>query len=226
MEQNGERRILSPAEVAAFIDHTILKPDAREDEVKKVCAEAKAYGFASVCVNPGYIELAAKELQGSGVAACAVAAFPLGALTPGMKAAQTRSLIALGAQEVDMVVNIGAVKSGDWSRVREDIAAVTEAAGGLALVKVIIETCLLTDEEKVRACRIAKESGADFVKTSTGFSSGGATVEDVRLMRATVGDGMGVKASGGIRSYADAAAMLAAGATRLGTSAGVSIVNG
>ncbi len=212
--------------ISKYIDHTILQPDASVDEVQKVCEEAKTYGFASVCVNPCYIELAADLLSGSGIAPCVVVGFPLGALTPAMKAAETETVIALGAWEADMVINVGAVKSGDWALVKEDIEAVVNAAAGRALVKVIIEACLLTDEEKVKVCTIAKEAGADFVKTSTGFSKGGATVEDVRLMRRTVGDGMGVKASGGIRSFKDAVAMIEAGATRLGTSAGVKIADG
>ena len=210
--------------IETYIDHTLLKPEASKDQVLKICNEAKQYGFASVCVNPAYIGLVAKELEGSGVSPCAVIGFPLGATFPGIKAKEADAAIALGAKEVDMVINIGAVKSGDWTLVQEDIAAVVAAASGRALVKVIIETCLLSDAEKVSICTIAKEAGADFVKTSTGFSTGGATVEDVALMRRTVGPGMGVKASGGIRNYAAAAAMIDAGATRIGTSAGVQIV--
>lgn len=221
-----ERVNITPASIAKYIDHTILKPDASEDEVRKICEEAKTYGFASVCVNPSYIELAANALSGSGIAPCVVVGFPLGAVTPAMKAAETEAVIALGAWEADMVINVGAVKSGDWALVKEDIEAVVSASAGRALVKVIIEACLLTDDEKAKACTIAKEAGADFVKTSTGFSTGGATAADVRLMRQTVGSDMGVKASGGIRSYEDAVAMIEAGATRLGTSAGVKIVNG
>ncbi len=217
---------LTRASIGKYIDHTILKPDATEDEVKRICDEAKTYRFASVCVNPSYIELVADALSGSGVAPCAVVGFPLGAVTPAMKAAETEAVTALGAWEVDMVINIGAVKSGCWALVKEDIEAVVKASAGRALVKVIIEACLLTDEEKVKACVIAKEAGAGYVKTSTGFSTGGATAADVRLMRQTVGQGMGVKASGGVRSYEDAVAMIEAGATRLGTSAGVAIVSG
>lgn len=223
---NQDKLKITPADIAKCIDHTILKPDASEDEVRKICDEAKTFGFASVCVNPSYIELVAGALSGSGIAPCVVVGFPLGTVTPAMKAAETEAVIALGAWEVDMVINIGAVKSGCWELVKEDILAVVNAAAGRALVKVIIEACLLTDEEKVKVCIAAKEAGANFVKTSTGFSKGGATVEDVRLMRQTVGDGMGVKASGGIRSFDDAAAMIEAGATRLGTSAGVKIVSG
>jgi deoxyribose-phosphate aldolase len=225
VNQNKDNNGISPASLAKYIDHTILKPNASEDEVQKVCDEAKEYGFASVCVNPSYIELVANALSGSVAAACVVVGFPLGAVTPEMKAAETKAVMALGAKEVDMVVNVGAVKSGNWALVKKDIEAVVNAAAGTAMVKVIIETCLLTDEEKVKVCTIAKDAGADFVKTSTGFSTGGATVQDVRLMRQTVGSDMGVKASGGVRSFDDAVAMIEAGATRLGTSAGVKIVS-
>ena len=226
MSQDKDNQVISRGSIAKYIDHTILKPDATEDEVRKICDEAKTYGFASVCVNPCFIELVAGALSGSGIAPCVVVGFPLGALTPAMKAAETEAVIALGAWEVDMVINIGAAKSGNWALIKEDIEAVVKASAGRAHVKVIIETCLLTDEEKVKVCTIAKEAGADFVKTSTGFSKGGATVEDVRLMRQTVGPQMGVKASGGVRSFEDAVAMIEAGATRLGTSAGVKIVTG
>ena len=216
---------ISPGALAGVIDHTLLKPDATPDQIKRLCDEAVQYGFASVCVNPVYIGLAASRLQGSGVAPCVVAAFPLGAMTPAMKAAETKNVIGLGAGEVDVVVNIGAVKSADWDLARRDIDAVVAAADGRALVKVIIETCLLTDAEKVRICTICRDAGADFVKTSTGFSAGGATEKDVALMRRTVGEAMGVKASGGIRDYAAAAAMVRAGATRIGTSSGIRIVS-
>lgn len=209
-----------------YTDHTLLKPDATAGQIKVVCAEAREYGFASVCVNPSYIGLVAKELDGSGVNPCVVVGFPLGATLPEIKAAETRAVTALGAKEVDMVINIGAAKDGDWALVQRDIEAVVEAAAGKAIVKVIIETCFLTDDEKVRACMAAKQAGADFVKTSTGFGSGGATIEDVRLMRVTVGSEMGVKASGGVRDLDTAKAMIEAGATRLGTSSGVSIVTG
>ena len=211
---------------AKYIDHTLLKPDATEAKIKKVCDEAKQYNFASVCVNPSYIEFVAKELGGSTVTPCVVVGFPLGATTPAVKAFETNEVIEKGAKEVDMVINIGAVKSGKWNLVEEDIKAVVHASRGRALVKVIIETCLLTDEEKVKACTISKLAGADYVKTSTGFSTGGATVEDVRLMRMTVGEKMGVKASGAVRDYATAKKMVEAGATRLGTSSGVAIVTG
>jgi deoxyribose-phosphate aldolase len=205
------------------IDHTLLKPDATRSAVKKICDEAKQYGFASVCVNPSYIGYVANELRGSDVAPCCVIGFPLGATMPEVKAYETDAAIAAGAKEVDMVINIGAAKSGEWDLVRQDIEAVVKASRGRALVKVIIETCLLTDAEKTEASKIAKQAGADFVKTSTGFSTGGATVADVRLMRAAVGPQMGVKASGGVRDLQSAREMVAAGATRLGTSSGVKI---
>jgi deoxyribose-phosphate aldolase len=216
----------SPASLAKYIDHTILKPEASEADVRKVCDEAKECQFASVCVNPSYIAFVAELLSGSGVKPCVVVGFPLGATTPEVKAEETCKVVSLGAEEVDMVVNIGATKSGKWDLVEKDIEAVVNAAKGNAIVKVIIETCLLTDDEKVKVCTIAKNVGADFVKTSTGFSTGGATVEDVRLMRQTVGPEMGVKASGGVRDYETAVAMIQAGATRLGTSSGVKIVSG
>ena len=216
----------APEQLAKYVDHTLLKPEASQEQVKKVCDEARQYKFASVCVNPNYIGYVAQQLAGSGVAPCVVVGFPLGATMPEVKAAETAAVIALGAKEVDMVVNVGAIKTGDWQLVKRDIEAVVGAARGKALVKVIIETCLLTDEEKVKVCTVAKLAGADFVKTSTGFSTGGATVEDVRLMRQTVGPDMGVKASGGVRDYAGAVEMIKAGATRLGTSSGVKIVSG
>ncbi len=217
---------LAPADVAQYIDHTLLKADASVDDIRRICGEAKAYKTASVCVNPSYIKLVAEELKGSEVTPCCVIGFPLGATRPEVKAFETTLAVNDGAREVDMVVNVGAVKSGDWKLVQKDISAVVNAAGDRALVKVIIETCLLTDEEKVRTCTIAKLSGAHFVKTSTGFSTGGATEEDVRLMRQTVGEGIGVKASGGVRSYADALRMLKAGANRLGASAAKKILSG
>ncbi|MGI5920084.1 MAG: deoxyribose-phosphate aldolase [Christensenellales bacterium] len=223
---NAPAKDYSPASLAKYIDHTLLKPEASQEQIRKVCDEAKKYHFASVCVNPSYIEFVAQQLEGSGVKPCVVIGFPLGATLPEVKAAETSAVIGLGAKEVDMVVNIGAIKSGDWHLVKRDIEAVVNAAKGRALVKVIIETCLLTDEEKVKVCTIAKMAGADFVKTSTGFSTGGATVEDVALMRRTVGPTMGVKASGGVRDYDSAVAMIKAGATRLGTSSGAKIVQG
>ena len=214
---------LTREELASYIDHTLLKPEASREQIRAVCEEAKQYHFASVCVNSCWVPLIAEELKGSGVSVCCVIGFPLGASLSSVKAFEAREAVAAGAQEIDMVVNIGAVKSGGWELVREDIAAVN-AAKGTAKLKVIIETCLLTDEEKVRVCQIAKEAGADFVKTSTGFSTGGATVRDVELMRRTVGPEMGVKAPGGIRTLEDALAMIEAGASRLGASAGVKII--
>ena len=214
---------LTREELASYIDHTLLKPEASREQIRAVCNEAKQYHFASVCVNSCWVPLIVEELKGSGVSVCCVIGFPLGASLSSVKAFEAREAVAAGAQEIDMVVNIGAVKSGGWELVREDIAAVN-AAKGTAKLKVIIETCLLIDEEKVRVCQIAKEAGADFVKTSTGFSTGGATVHDVELMRRTVGPEMGVKASGGIRTLADALAMIEAGASRLGASAGVKII--
>lgn len=216
----------SGANLARYIDHTLLKADASADQIVKLCEEAKTYKFASVCVNPGYVPLANKMLMGSGVKTCCVIGFPLGATSTKAKVDETITAIREGADEVDMVINVGAVKSGNWAFVKEDIEEVVLAARGKALVKVIIETCLLTDEEKVKVCALSKMAGADFVKTSTGFSTGGATVEDIRLMRATVGNDMGVKASGGVKDYATAVAMVEAGATRIGTSNGISIVGG
>ncbi len=209
-----------------YIDHTILKPGASVEDVKKICDEAKEYDFASVCVNPSNIAFVAEQLKDTDVNPCVVVGFPLGATLPEVKAFEAESAIALGAKEVDMVVNIGAIKSGDWDLVKRDMAAVVKAAKDKALVKVIIETCLLTDDEKIQACKTAKAVGADFVKTSTGFSTGGAVKSDIELMRRVVGKEMGVKASGGVRSFEDAMTMIAAGATRLGTSSGVSIVSG
>ena len=209
--------------IASMIDHTLLKPEATPAQVEKLCAEAAEYHFASVCVNPVYIPLAARLLKGTGVKVCCVVGFPLGAIAPEQKAAEAASCAAMGAEELDMVIHVGAAKAGDWALVQRDIAGVVKAAAGRT-VKVIIETCLLTDEEKVKACEAAKAAGADFVKTSTGFSTGGATTHDIALMRKTVGPEMGVKASGGIRDYATAMAMIEAGANRIGASAGIEIV--
>ena len=269
---------LTPAEMAKYIDHTYLKPQASLEDIRRICDEAKAMNTASVCVNPSYIKFVAQELAGTDVTPCCVIGFPLGATTPNAKAFEAAEAVANGAGEVDMVINVGAVKSGDWALVERDIAAVVtavdgeakvkviietclltdeekvlacqaakrvgavksgdwklvrrdieavvDAVAGEAQVKVIIETCLLTDEEKVKACAAAKLAGAAFVKTSTGFSTGGAKVEDVRLMRQTVGPEMGVKASGGVRTYEDAVAMIEAGASRLGASAGKKIIEG
>lgn len=209
---------------ASLIDHTLLKPEASESDIKKLCEEAVQFGFASVCVNPGWVKAASQFLRGSGVPVCTVIGFPLGATLPDVKAYEARRSIFNGAREVDMVINIGALKSGDDCNVEEDIRAVVEAAHeNHVLCKVIIETALLTDEEKVRACIAARNAGADFVKTSTGFAKGGATAHDVALMRHTVGASLGVKASGGVKGIDDARAMFEAGATRIGASVGVKI---
>ncbi len=214
---------MKASELAKYIDHTLLKPDATAAQIRKLCDEAKTYRFASVCVNPCRIALAAQELAGTDVAPCCVVGFPLGAIPTESKAAETRVAVKNGAREVDMVINIGQAKDGQWDEVEKDIAAVKEACGD-AKLKVIIETCLLTDDEKVQACLAAKRANADFVKTSTGFSKGGATVADVRLMRKTVGPDMGVKAAGGVHNRAEAEAMIQAGATRIGASSGIAIV--
>lgn len=212
-------------EKSKYIDHTILKATATREDILKLCSEANQYHFASVCVNPAYVALAHQLLSGTGVMVCTVIGFPLGANTPSVKAFETTQAIADGADEVDMVINLGRAKAHDWDGVYEDIRAVVQAASGV-LVKVIIETCYLTDEEKVKACQMAVKAGADFVKTSTGFGTGGATVEDVRLMKQTVGDACKVKASGGIRDKEAFEAMIAAGADRIGCSAGVKIMEG
>lgn len=209
---------------AGLIDHTLLKPEASGSDIKRLCDEAAKFGFASVCVNPSWVKKASEFLRNSGVPVCTVIGFPLGATLPDVKAYEARRSIFNGAREVDMVINVGALKSGDDCLVEDDIRAVAEAAheNGV-LCKVIIETALLTDPEKVRACLAAKNAGADFVKTSTGFSTGGATVHDVALMRRTVGKELGVKASGGVKGIDDARAMFEAGATRIGASVGVKI---
>lgn len=209
---------------ASLIDHTLLKPEASKTDIQKLCSEAAQFGFASVCVNPAWVKQAAQFLKNSGVPVCTVIGFPLGAAVSDVKAYEARRAIFDGAGEVDMVINIGALKSGDICTVEDDIRAVSEAAheNGV-LCKVIIETALLTDEEKVQACLAAKNAGADFVKTSTGFSKGGATVHDIALMRRTVGSSLGVKASGGVKGIEDARAMFEAGATRIGASVGVKI---
>ncbi|HON88296.1 MAG TPA: deoxyribose-phosphate aldolase [Spirochaetia bacterium] len=214
----------SKASLARTIDHTVLKAIATEQQIKELCAEAKTYNFASVCVNPCWVPLCAKELASTKVMVCTVIGFPLGANATEIKAAEAKLAVEQGAHEVDMVINIGAAKSGDWKTVEYDIREVIRAAGK-ATVKVIIETCYLTDDEKVKACEAAKRAGAHFVKTSTGFGTGGATVEDVRLMKKTVGDALKVKASGGIRTYHDAIKMLEAGADRIGASSSVSIIS-
>ena len=212
------------APVASFIDHTLLKPEATPQQIETLCEEARQNGFASVCINPVYVPLAHRLLAGSPVMTCTVIGFPLGATMTAAKIEETRAAIEAGAQEVDMVIPVGLLKGGEYAIVLEDIRSVVETAHGLAAaVKVIIETALLTQSEKITACLLAQAAGADFVKTSTGFSTSGATVQDVELMRRVVGPQMGVKAAGGVRSLSDARAMLQAGATRLGSSSGVKI---
>lgn len=213
--------------LARMIDHTLLKPDATPDQIAQLCFEARKYQFASVCVNPSWVKLCAQLLAGSPVKVCTVIGFPLGATASEVKAFETAHAIEQGATEIDMVINIGALKARELELVAQDIRGVVKVAHERgALVKVILETSLLTDEEKTIACMLSKEAGADFVKTSTGFAGGGATVHDVALMRRVVGPEMGVKASGGVRTYEDAASMIKAGATRIGASAGVKIVQG
>ncbi len=215
----------SAGEVAGLIDHTLLKPDASARDIDTLCAEAAEFHFATVCVNPAWVALAARRLRGTGVGVCSVVGFPLGATTPDVKQYETRRAIFDGAVEIDMVITVGALKSADLRLVTTDIEAVTTPCRDVGVVsKVIIETALLTDEEKITACTLAKAAGADFVKTSTGFGPGGATVADVALMRRVVGDHMGVKAAGGVRDLEQVKAMVAAGATRVGASAGVRIV--
>ncbi|WLD92131.1 deoxyribose-phosphate aldolase [Alkalihalobacillus sp. AL-G] len=211
--------------IAQMIDHTALKPATTKEEIVKLCEEAKEYTFASVCVNPTWVATSFELLKDTQVKVCTVIGFPLGASTPETKAFETKNAIDNGATEVDMVINIGALKSKDYHLVEEDIRAVVEAAKGKALTKVIIETCLLTEEEKKQACELSVKAGADFVKTSTGFSTGGATVEDIALMRKVVGPEIGVKASGAVRDRETAIAMIEAGATRIGASSGIAIVN-
>ncbi|MBT2214508.1 deoxyribose-phosphate aldolase [Virgibacillus dakarensis] len=213
-------------ELAKYIDHTQLKPETTKDKVKQIVQEARENHFASVCVNPYWVSYCYDQLKNTDVKVCTVIGFPLGATTTETKVFETKQAIRDGATEVDMVINVGELKSNDDTAVKRDIEAVVSAAKGQALVKVIIETSLLTDEEKVRACKLAKEAGADFVKTSTGFSGGGASVEDIKLMRKTVGNDMGVKASGGVRDLTATKEMIAAGATRIGASAGVDIIAG
>jgi len=216
------------ATLAKTIDHTLLKAIATAEQVKELCAEARKYGFASVCVNPCWVPLCVKELAGTDILVCTVIGFPLGANATDTKASEAKLAVSQGALEVDMVINLGAAKSGDWKAVEADIKGVVEAArgaNGKAAVKVIIETCYLSDAEKVKACEAAARAGARFVKTSTGFGTGGASAEDVKLMRKTVGDRLKVKASGGIRSYHDAILMLDAGADRLGASSSVAIIS-
>ena len=217
---------IAPPELARYIDHTLLKPEATEEQVERLCEEAAQHGFHSVCVNSSHARRCARRLRGTEVKVCVVAGFPLGAMDARVKAFEAGTAVSDGAQEIDMVLNVGGLKARNAALVREDILAVRRACSGGALLKVILETCLLSDEEKVLGCKIAQEAGADFVKTSTGFNKGGATLADVALMRQTVGPGMGVKAAGGVRGYQDAVAMIQAGASRLGTSAGVLLVSG
>ncbi len=213
--------------MAHMIDHTLLKPDATQDQIAQLCYEARKYGFTSVCVNPANVKLCAQLLEGSSVIVCTVVGFPLGATSTETKVFETQQAIRDGATEVDMVINVGALKSRDYELVERDIASIARAChAGNAILKVIIEAALLTDEEKVVACQLAKVAGANFVKTSTGFGPGGATTEDVALMRRVVGPTMGVKAAGGIRTYEDAQKMIAAGASRIGASASVKIIQG
>jgi deoxyribose-phosphate aldolase len=213
-------------QIAHMIDHTLLKPEATKEQIMSLCKEAAEYQFATVCVTPSWIPTAAKELEGTKIGITAVVGFPLGANSEFIKSSEARDAIASGATEIDMVINIGALKSGDYETVQKDIEGVVLAAGGQAVVKVIIETGYLTEQEKKKACTLAKIAGADFVKTSTGFGPGGATPEDIMLMRETVGPDIGVKASAGIRDLDTARSMIAAGATRIGTSSGKEIVKG
>lgn len=215
-----------PADLAGFIDHTVLKPDATGEDIEKLCREAAEYHFASVCVNPMWVPFAGSLLTGSGVAVCTVVGFPLGATETEIKALETRRAVQQGATEIDMVIPVGALKGGDYQAVFQDIAAVRRESLGVACLKVIIEAALLTDQEKVAACTLSRDAGADYVKTSTGFAKGGATVADVRLMRRVVGQEVGVKAAGGIKDRSTADAMIAAGANRIGASAGVKILGG
>jgi deoxyribose-phosphate aldolase len=217
---------LVPSDLNTYIDHTLLKPEATKEQVDKLCEEAKEYSFYSVCVNSSWVEYCAKKLRGSGVKVCAVVGFPLGAMEGRAKGYETRHAIEAGADEIDMVMNVGALKSGNAKLVEDDIRWVVRATRQKTLVKVIIEAALLNDDEKILACQLAQKADADFVKTSTGFAKGGATIADIALMRRTVGPKMGVKAAGGIRSYEDAVNMIGAGATRLGTSSGIAIVTG
>ena len=212
--------------IAGMIDHTVLKAMTTQEDVIKICNEAKENGFFSVCINPTHIEFVKKQLEGSNVKVCTVIGFPLGANTPEVKAFETKDAIAKGADEVDMVINIGALKDKNYDLVERDIKAVVDAADKKALVKVIIETCYLTDEEKKIACELAVKAGTDYVKTSTGFGTGGSTPADIKLMRETVGEDIGVKASGGVRNEKDAIAVIEAGASRIGASSSVAIING
>ena len=224
--ERGSSREMSAVEMAQYIDHTLLKPEVGPAELDQLCQEAIQYRFKAVCVNSAWVGYVAEKLKGSSIFVCAVVGFPLGAMHSRSKAHEARKAIEDGAGELDMVCNVGALKSCDYRLAQEDVLAVRREAEPPVVLKVIIETCLLSDNEKIKACEIAREAGADFVKTSTGFSTGGATVEDVALMRKTVGPDMGVKASGGIKDFETALAMIAAGANRIGAGAGVDIIKG
>lgn len=217
---------MNPDEIAKMIDHTLLSAFSTRDDIVRICSEAKTYGFATVCVNPYWVPVASRELEGSGIGVTTVIGFPLGASRTEIKALEAKDAVEAGATEIDMVLNVGALKSGDREAVLRDVKAVVEACEGKAPVKVIIETCYLTDDEKREASLICREAGADFVKTSTGFGTGGATVEDVALIRSVVGPEMGIKASGGVRDLEFAKRLVSAGATRLGASSSVAIVTG
>lgn len=226
MDKKKKSVVIEPKDLAKYIDHTMLKADAVKEAFDKLCDEAIHYGFKSVCVNSSWVSYVAKRLQGSGVNVCAVVGFPLGAMSSASKAFEAQDAIAQGASEIDMVLAIGRLKMGDHKYVEDDIRAVRKATEGGALLKVIIETAMLSQEEKIVACRLAKAAGADFVKTCTGFGGGAATAEDIALMKETVGPGIGVKASGGVRDYEKAIELIASGATRLGAQSSVAIVTG
>lgn len=223
---SGYAPVLQPKQLAQFIDHTMLKPDAQAGAIDQLCREAVEHQFKSVCVNSSWVSYAARKLQGTRILVCSVVGFPLGAMTSRSKAFETREAIEHGASEIDMVLAIGRLKQGDYAYVEEDIRAVRRAARNTTVLKVIIETSMLTQEEKVMACQLAKKAGADFVKTSTGFGGGGAKVEDIALMKQVVGDHVEVKASGGIRTYAEALDMIGAGASRIGTGSGIALMTG
>lgn len=225
-QEHGSCECITPAGLASYIDHTLLKPDATQAQIEQLCQEAIQYSFCSVCVQPFWVSYCARKLRGTKVKVCTVVGFPHGANVPPTKAFETRQAIEDGAQEIDMVINVGALKSGNLKVVEEDLRAVKRACHSTTITKAIIEAFLLTDDEKITVCQLAKKVGYDFVKTSTGFAGGGATVHDVALMRKVVGPKMGIKAAGGIRSFEDAKAMVLAGATRLGTSASIKIVTG
>ena len=226
MIDNTEKKQFSSREMAKYIDHTLLKPEAPKSAYDKLCEEAIEYGFIAVCVNSSWVPMVAERLRSTEIKICSVIGFPLGAMHRESKAFEAKKAIEDGATELDMVMNVGALKSGDFMTVQDDIKAVRIKAEGGVILKVIIETCLLTEEEKIKACEIAKAAGADFVKSSTGFSSGGATIEDISLMRKVVGPNFGVKASGGIKDFEKASEMISAGANRIGAGAGVEIIKG